>query len=247
MTIRAVVFDAYGTLFDVLSVDRAVEAAFPGYGNFITQVWRMKQLEYSWLRSMMGRYQDFGIVTRDALAYTLGVAGRDADAALVGEIASAYDRLALYPDARATLAALSGVERAILSNGSPDMLRALVRHAGIETLLEAVISVDAAKAFKPDPRAYALVEQRLGVRPDETLFVSSNGFDIGGAKSFGFIVARIERVTRDALRAELADPAAIATSSIFKALRSQLEAIGQPPDFTVDSLGRLPPIAAARR
>lgn len=246
MTIRAVVFDAYGTLFDVLSVDRAVEAAFPGYGNFITQVWRMKQLEYSWLRSMMGRYEDFGTVTREALAYTLAVAGRHADATTVAEIASAYDHLAPYPDAKTTLAALSGVQRAILSNGSPGMLRALVRHAGLDDLLEAVISVDGAKAFKPDPRAYALVERELGVGPTDTLFVSSNGFDVSGAKSFGFVVARIERVTPDALRVELADPGAIAMSTVFKALRSQLEAIGHSPDFTVDSLSKLPPIVAAR-
>jgi 2-haloacid dehalogenase len=207
----------------------------------------MKQLEYSWLRSMMGRYQDFGVVTREALSFTLGVAGRHADAATVDAIVSAYDRLAPYPEARATLVALAGVKRAILSNGSPGMLRALVRHAGIDGLLEAVISVDAAQAFKPDPRAYALVEQELGVRPDETLFVSSNGFDVSGAKSFGFTVARIERVTRDAMRVALADPRLIDTSSIFKALRSQLEAIGHAPDFTVEDLSGLPALAAAAR
>jgi 2-haloacid dehalogenase len=246
MTIRAIVFDAYGTLFDVLSVDRAVEAAFPGYGAFITQVWRMKQLEYSWLRSLMNRYEDFKTVTRESLAYTLGTLGRHPGAEIIDELVSAYDRLTPYPDAAATLASLSGHQRAILSNGSPGMLDTLVANAGLERSLEAVISVDAARAFKPDPRAYALVELKLGVRPDETFFVSSNGFDVSGAKAFGFTVARIERITPEALAGELTSGAGIAAPGIFKALRTQIEGIGFPPDYTLSRLSDLAGIVAGR-
>ena len=197
MTIKAIVFDAYGTLYDTQSVVKVTDVAFPGHGDFITQVWRMKQLEYTWLRSMMGQYEDFWTITRDALAYTIGLLGRQADAALFARIAEAYNNLDPYPDAKSALRSLSGYRLAILSNGSPDMLRALVHNSGLAEFLEATISVDAAKVFKPDPRAYALIEARLGLRPEEILFVSSNGFDISGAKNFGFRVARIERVTPD--------------------------------------------------
>ena len=118
-------------------------------------------------------------------------------------IIDAYDTLAPYPDAREALAALSGYRLAILSNGSPAMLEALVQNSGLGAYLEAVISVDAKQVFKPDPKAYELVQERLGVPPEEVMFVSSNGFDIAGARSFGFKVARIERVRPAALTAEL--------------------------------------------
>ncbi|MEJ1976144.1 MAG: haloacid dehalogenase type II [Acetobacteraceae bacterium] len=244
MTIKAIVFDAYGTLYDVQSVVRVTDAAFPGHGDFITQVWRMKQLEYTWLRSMMGRYEDFWTITKDALAYTIGLLGLEADAGLFDRIAETYNTLDPYPDAKPALQSLSGYRLAILSNGSPDMLRALVHNTGLDHLLEATISVDAKKAFKPDPRAYALVEERLGLRPEQVLFVSSNGFDISGAKSFGFKVARIERVTRAALRDTLTDAATIGPLSMFKALRTQVEAIGPQPDFVLGALSDLPKLAA---
>ena len=120
MTIKAIVFDAYGTLYDVQSVERVIEVAFPGQGAVITQIWRLKQLEYSWLRTMMGQYQDFWQVTQEeSLAFTLAVMGLSADAALFDQIAAEYNRLDLYPDAEAALAALSGYQLAIFSNGQP--------------------------------------------------------------------------------------------------------------------------------
>jgi 2-haloacid dehalogenase len=243
MTIKAIVFDAYGTLYDTQSVVKVTDAAFPGQGDFITQVWRMKQLEYTWLRSMMGRYEDFWTITRDALAYTIGLLGRQADAALFARIAEAYNHLDPYPDARSALQSLSGYRLAILSNGSPDMLQALVHNSGLAEFLEATISVDASKVFKPDPRAYELIEARLGLRPEEILFVSSNGFDISGAKQFGFLVARIERVTPDALRHELEDAERIGPAAMFKALRTQMEHLGAPPDFVLASLSELAGLA----
>src|SRR4029077_6199399 len=131
---------------------------FPGYGELITQVWRIKQLEYSWLRSLMQRYQDFSVVTRDALAYTLKCLGLDYDDASFARIMDKYLHLDLYPDALPALQAMRDRKLAILSNGSPDMLNALVRNSGLSAVLDATISVDAKKTFKPSPEAYALIE-----------------------------------------------------------------------------------------
>ena len=158
MTIKAVVFDAYGTLYDIQSVAAVTEEAFPGYGEIITQVWRIKQLEYTWLRSLMRRYEDFSVVTRDSLVYTLRCLGLEYDAATFDAIMDKYLHLDLYPDALASLAALKDKKLAILSNGSPDMLNALVTNSGLDRVLDATISVDANRNFKPSPDAYTLIE-----------------------------------------------------------------------------------------
>jgi 2-haloacid dehalogenase len=129
VTIKAVVFDAYGTLYDIQSVAAVTEQAFPGYGDIITQIWRIKQLEYTWLRSLMRRYEDFSVVTRESLAYTLRALGLTSDAAAFDRIMEKYLHLDLYPDARTALAALKGRKLAILSNGSSDMLSALVKNS----------------------------------------------------------------------------------------------------------------------
>lgn len=246
MTIKAVVFDAYGTLFDVQSVAGLTEAAFPGHGATITQIWRLKQLEYTWLRSLMGRYEDFWSVTRASLDFTLKTLGLEATPELVARIAAAYDTLSLYPEALQALTALAPTRLAIFSNGSPSMLANLTRQAGIDGLLEAVISVDEIKVYKPDPRGYRLVEQRLGLSSAEILFVSSNGFDIAGAKAYGLTVARIERITQAALRAELTS-GEIGPAAMFKALRMQPEQLGDEADLTISALTDLVPYVSARR
>jgi 2-haloacid dehalogenase len=238
--IKAIVFDAYGTLYDTQSVAAATEAAFPGHGEYITQVWRLKQLEYSWLRSLMGRYEDFRTTTRDSLKYTLATLGLRPEPALLDRIVDAYNALSPYPEAKAALGRLANYRLAILSNGSPDMLDALVRNSGLDGTLEAVISVDARKVYKPDPRAYELVQERLGVRPREVAFISSNGFDVAGAKCFGFNVARIERVTSADLQQEMASGAPIGPGPMFRALRTQTEVLGFTPDGVVGSLLALP-------
>jgi 2-haloacid dehalogenase len=174
MTIKAVVFDAYGTLYDIQSVASVTEAAYPGHGEIITQVWRIKQLEYTWLRSLMRRYQDFSVITRDSLAYTLRVLGLPHDEAIFERLMEKYLHLDLYPDANAALAAMKDRKLAILSNGSTDMLTALVANSGLDRVLDATISIDSQRIFKPAPEAYGLIETRLGVKPDEVLFVSSN-------------------------------------------------------------------------
>ena len=172
MTIKAVVFDAYGTLYDVQSVAAVTEEAFPGYGEIITQIWRIKQLEYTWLRSLMRRYEDFSVITRDSLAYTLNVLGLKHDSAAFERIIDKYLHLDLYPDAIAALAAMKDRKLAILSNGSTAMLTTLVHNSGLDRVLDATISIDSRKIFKPAPDAYTLIEARLGIAPAEVLFVS---------------------------------------------------------------------------
>jgi len=245
MTIKAVVFDAYGTLYDIQSVASVTERAFPGHGELITQIWRMKQLEYSWLRTLMDRYEDFSAVTRESLSYTLGALGLKADPATFATIMNKYVDLDPYPDAKATLQALKGRKLAILSNGSSDILDALVSNSGFATLLDATLSVDAVGAFKPSPKAYALVEQNLGVRPAEVAFVSSNPFDASGAKSFGFKVAWIERVTAAALAADIRAQGVVGPLTMFKATRLRPDPFGFNPDWTIGSLSELPARLAA--
>jgi 2-haloacid dehalogenase len=244
VTIKAVVFDAYGTLYDIQSVADVTEQAFPGYGEIITQIWRIKQLEYSWLRSMMRRYEDFSVVTRESLVYTLRVLGLKQNDAAFERIMEKYLHLDLYPDALTALAALKDSKLAILSNGSPDMLKALVANSGLDTMLDATISVDEKKIFKPSPQAYLLIESHLGVAPREVLFVSSNPWDACGAKAFGLNVAWIERVTPETLARACIVNEAIAPLTMFKALRTQMDELGVTPDHRVHSLSELPRVVA---
>ena len=245
MTIKAVVFDAYGTLYDIQSVADVTEDAFPGYGDIITQLWRLKQLEYSWLRSLMQRYQDFSVVTRESLAYALRVLGLRCDAAAFDRIMDKYLHLDLYPDALDALAALKGRKLAILSNGSPAMLAALVQNSGLAAVLDATISVDASKTFKPSPLAYALIETRLGVAPADVLFVSSNPWDACGAKTFGLNVAWIERVTPEAMALGCVDNDRLPQLTLFKALRTQMDELGVAPDHRIRALSELPALVAS--
>lgn len=245
VTIKAVVFDAYGTLYDIQSVAAVTEEVFPGYGDIITQVWRLKQLEYTWLRSLMRRYEDFSVITRDSLAFTLRGLGLTHDDAGFERIMDKYVHLDLYPDARDALAALKGRKLAILSNGSTDMLNALVSNTGLDRVLDATISIDQRKVFKPSPETYSLIEAMLGVVPSEVLFVSSNPFDVAGAKSFGLNVAWIERVTPTALASELADVKRIAPLTLFKMLRTQLDELGFAPDHRIRALSDLPAVVTS--
>jgi len=245
VTIKAVVFDAYGTLFDVQSVAAVTEAAFPGHGDIITQIWRIKQLEYSWLRSLMDRYADFSAITRDALAYTLRCLRLPRDEAAFERIMDRYLHLELDPDARAALNAMRDRKLAILSNGSSDMLNALVRNSGLDTVLDAIISVDEKRIFKPHRDAYVLIEEKLGVAPADVLFVSSNPWDACGAKAFGLRVAWIERVTPEAMARECERTDRMTPLTMFKALRMQMDDLGVEPDYRITTLSDLPKFVAA--
>ena len=244
MTIKAVVFDAYGTLYDVQSVAEITEEAFPGYGEMITQIWRIKQLEYSWLRSLMQRYRDFSVITRESLAYTLSILGLQYDDAIFERIMEKYLHLDPYPDALAALAALKDRKLAILSNGSPGMLNALVANSGLDRMLDATISVDAKKVFKPSPDAYSLIETTLGVKSADVLFVSSNPWDACGAKAFGLNVAWIERVTPEAMALDCVESELVAPLTMFKAIRTQMDELGVEPDHRIRALLELPKIVA---
>jgi 2-haloacid dehalogenase len=243
MTVKAVVFDAYGTLYDIQSVASVTEQAFPGYGELITQIWRIKQLEYTWLRSLMHRYQDFSAVTRESLAYTLKALGLQHDADVLERIMEKYLQLDLYPDAAAALAAMRDRKLAILSNGSPAMLDALVQNSGL--VLDATISVDPQQIFKPSPEAYALIESTLGVKPGEVLFVSSNPWDACGAKAFGLKVAWIERVTPEAMALACIKNDVLPPLTIFKAIRTQMDELGLEPDYRIRTLAELPELVGA--
>jgi 2-haloacid dehalogenase len=240
VTIKAVVFDAYGTLYDTQSVAAVTEQAFPGYGEIVTQVWRIKQLEYSWLRSLMRRYEDFSVVTRESLVYTLRILGLKHDSVVLERIMEKYLHLDLYPDAATALADMRGRKLAILSNGSPAMLNALVRNSALDRVLDATISIDSQKIFKPAPDAYSLIELVLGVSPAEVLFVSSNPWDACGAKAFGLNVAWIERVTPEAMAAACATSELVPPLTMFKAIRMQMDELGIEPDYRIKALADLP-------
>ncbi len=193
--IEAFAFDAYGTLFDVFSVTALCEELFPGTGGALAQRWRAKQLQYSLLRSLMGRHRDFWLVTEDALAYAARSLELDLTDARRARLMDAYLSLEAFPDVRPGLEALRarGVRLAILSNGEPRMLEAAARSAGIDTLLDTIISVEEVKIFKVSPRVYNLGLERLGVGRAALGFVSSNSWDIAGAASAGLTTFWIQR------------------------------------------------------
>ncbi|MEK0085255.1 haloacid dehalogenase type II [Benzoatithermus flavus] len=192
----ACVFDAYGTLLDV---DAALAAESAALGREraveLSALWRRKQLEYSWLRSLMRRHADFWQVTQDSLDFALQALNLE-DAALRSRLLAAYRQLAPYPEVPAMLRALQrhGVRTAILSNGSPDMLRDAVQAAGIADLLDEVLSVEEVGVFKPAPEVYRLATTRLGLAAPDIVFLSSNGWDVHGAASFGFRTVWVNRM-----------------------------------------------------
>jgi len=219
--IRAVVFDAYGTLFNVHSVVETCETLFPGKGSALSQLWRSKQLEYSWLRSLMGRYVDFNQVTRESLQFACEALGLPFSDLAVTRLNDAYRQLGLFDDTLPVLQQLQHnlptAKRAILSNGAPEMLNAVVLHNNIGKFFDAVISVNELGIFKPDPRVYQLCSDHLGVAPGEIAFVSSNGWDAAGAKAFGFTTFWINRAS------------------------APVERLGFTPDQVLKSLAELPP------
>ena len=216
--ISALVFDAYGTLFDVHSVTRLADAHFPGKGAALSAAWRAKQLEYTWLRSLMDRYEDFNRVTLAALEWSLQSLGLEAEPAVRDALLGEYRRLAMFPEVPATLERLAKDRPlAILSNGHPEMLGALIDHNGVRDRFRGgILSVHAAKVFKPDASVYRLAEEALGLSRTVMGFVSSNGWDAAGAKTFGFQVFWVNRA------------------------KAPVERLGVRPDAVIDDLSALP-------
>ncbi len=199
MPLTIAVFDAYGTLFDVAAAARSA-AAEPGRSALaekwqdVANIWRLKQLQYTWLRAVSNAHTDFWSVTQDGLDYALEATGLE-DMELRERLLALYWELAAYKEVPKMLTQLkaAGYQTAILSNGSPDMLEGAVKSAGLEMVLDAVLSVEDVGIFKPDARVYGMVGTQFGTTPDQVLFVSSNGWDAAGAAGFGFNTVWVNR------------------------------------------------------
>ncbi len=193
--IQACVFDAYGTLFNVASPVEKLASTIGNKADDVAKLWRQKQLEYTWLRSLMGTHTDFWNVTRDALDYTLEAHGVS-EAGLADELMTLYLKLDAYEEVQATLQALraKGKRCAILSNGSPSMLDSALRHAGLDKMFEHVLSVEEVGIYKPSRRVYRLAMQKLHIADAPSIcFVSANAWDAQAAAQFGFQTVRVMR------------------------------------------------------
>ena len=224
LQLDALVFDAYGTLFDVHSVTALVDRMLPTHGSTVSQLWRTKQLEYTWLQSLMATPEhprdDFSAITATALDYALAALHLELSSTARGQLLNAYLTLAPFADVPAALAALAPRPRWILSNGTLAMLTPLVRNAGLDAHLAGVLSVDAAGIYKPSPRVYRLAVDQLQLPVARIGFVSSNGWDAIGAKAFGFTTFWINRQGAPA------------------------ERHGPAPDRIITTLADLPPLLA---
>jgi 2-haloacid dehalogenase len=214
-TPKAFIFDAYGTLFDVHSVVEAGRALTRD-PQALSLLWRQKQLEYTWLRTLMGRYEDFWAVTEAALRFALGRLGIVAGDEAVARLMEAYLSLATFPDVAGALTGLAGTPLGILSNGSPRMLDAAVRSSGLAGTFRHVLSVDAVRAYKPSPTVYELGPRAFGVPAGDIVFVSSNAWDVAGAKAFGYRTCWCNR------------------------LAAPMDRLGVSPDFEVRTLDEIP-------
>jgi 2-haloacid dehalogenase len=219
---RAFLFDAYGTLFDVHSVVLRGGANMPGNLDALSRLWRRKQLEYTWLRGLMERYEDFWHITEAALRSAVGQLSIETTDRQVESLMQAYLFPAVFAEARSALEALRGSPLAILSNGSPGMLDSAVRNNGLQSCFAEIISVDRVKTYKPSPRAYALGPKLLNLPAAEILFISSNSWDAAGAKAFGYQVCWCNRSA------------------------AEVEDWGFAPDFIVDGLDRIAETLASK-
>ncbi|MCI5084145.1 MAG: haloacid dehalogenase type II [Saprospiraceae bacterium] len=215
--VEAIVFDAYGTLFDVQSIQRKLEKLYNTRAASIGQVWRQKQLEYTWLRTLMQRYVPFTKLTQDALLYACEANGVNAQPEEVNQLMEAYNQLDVFTEVHAALQQLSQqVPLAILSNANQELLDRATTYNQIKPYFKDIISVDAVEQFKTVPTVYQLAVDRLKVSAERVVFVSSNTWDVAGAKSFGLQVVWVKR-KQDAI----------------------VEQLGFPPDHTIEQLGDL--------
>jgi 2-haloacid dehalogenase len=218
--VGALVFDAYGTLFDVRAVSDACAGVAADPASFVA-LWRAKQLEYAFLRALMRSYADFWTVTRDALRYAAAATGTPLASELEAALMEAWYRVLPFPDVAAALRELAarGLPLAILSNGAPEMLARLVATTGLDGYFRTLLSVDAVSSYKPDPAVYVLAERALGLPREQLLFVSSNYWDVAGARAFGLLVCWINRAG------------------------AKPDELGLAPDYVLTSLAQLPALA----
>lgn len=220
--IEVVVFDAYGTLFDFNAAAEACRDTLGDDTDRLSALWREKQLQYTWLRSLMGRYEPFHEVTGDALDFAMATLGIE-DAALWERLMSLYRRVEAFPEVSEVLRQLNATGRrlAILSNGTPEMIEGAAAHAGIAELLDALLSVEEVGVYKPHPSVYALAVERFEVTPKEICFVSSNAWDAVAAATFGMRVVWCNRY------------------------RQARERLSEEPDCEIDDLAALPSLLAS--
>jgi len=195
MTIQAIAFDAYGTLFDVYSIAQLAEKRFPGQGLMLAQLWRRKQIEYTQLRTLCSMYKPFWEVTQDALVFSCHQLGLHLDLEAQNALMGQYARLEAFADARPALLALRdrGCKLSILSNGTPNMLESVVDAAGMQGVFSHLLSVDTVKKYKTAPEAYQLGPDMFGIPVKNILFVSSNGWDVCCATWFGYTTFWVNR------------------------------------------------------
>ena len=214
--IKVLVFDAYGTLFNPYTALAVSEELFPGRGSELVRLWRAKQLEYTWLRSLMGHYEDFWQVTRSALEFSCKALNLPCDSSIYERLMQTYLEIEPYPEVKQALRVLAtDYPLAILSNGTPVMLQAAVKSSKLEGVFAHILSVDEVKIFKTSPRVYQLAPDKIGVERGEIAFISSNFWDAAGAKAFGFWTCWVNRSNAPA------------------------EELGFTPDATVSSLSDL--------
>jgi 2-haloacid dehalogenase len=212
-----VIFDAYGTLFDPLSLADPLERAFPGRGAALAANWRATQIRHTWLRSLMGAWVDFATITADALRQTLDGEGLPVGDDVVAAVLGQYDTLPTYSDVLPALATLHGSRPlAILTNGDRVTVEVTLDVAGLEIVIPTVLSAEAVRTYKPSPAVYRLATDHFGCDPSDVTFVSGNAWDCAGAGAFGFQVVRIRRSAETT------------------------EAVGPPPFATIDDLRELP-------
>ena len=216
--IEGIVFDLYGTLYDVHSVAGRCSEYFPGRGLEISMIWRQKQLEYTWLRSLMGHYLSFEEATEHALLYTCRHLNMPLNDEARRTLCDAYLKILPFPEVPAALAELQsmGLPLAILSNGSVNSIRNVVDHSGLTSRFAHLISVESVEVFKPHPNVYHLAEKAFDLHRSQILFVSSNAWDASGARHFGFPVCWINRAG------------------------NTFDELGQTPDHVINSLEQLP-------
>ena len=213
---QAFLFDCYGTLIDVHSVVMRCNAGIAGDLESLSQLWRQKQLEFTWLRGLMERYEDFWQISEAALRTALAQLLIPASESQTRQLMEAYLSPEAFPDARPALEALHDFPRGILSNGTPKMLEAAVRSGGLASYFSSILSVDSVKTYKPSPKVYALGPATFGAPANEILFVSSNAWDAAGAKAFGYTVCWCNRSGH------------------------AMDQIGFAPDIIVSSLDQIP-------
>jgi len=214
--IKALVFDAFGTLFDVQSLDQRLETHFGSQAPAINAVWRQKQLQYTWLRSLMNRYEPFSTVTAEALTFACKEIGVELTDEVKAHMVQGYFELQAYSTLKKGLGELKNHYRlAILSNADPSMLNSAAEFNEIDHFFDAILSVDSLQQFKPIPAVYQLAPNALELQANEVAFVSSNTWDVSGAKSFGLFTIWLNRNN------------------------ATMEALGYPPDIEINGLQAL--------